>query len=217
MKRRLKLLFLLSFVLLAVGFQAQSGSEDKAELVNSFGAIPNGDFRGRADMLMTTITSREGSRALIVLYGTPAQVEARKRLFQNHFVQRGFPVDRISYKVGGHVSEWRTDLYIIPKGAAPPDIKPEAWIYYEVGRAYKRDIVERFKLFVEEIIERRDHQGSIINYGTAAEIALRERWISDSIRYRGIDPLRLTIVNGGPGPVRTVMWLVPPGAENPKP
>ena len=60
-------------------------------------------------------------------------------------------------------------------------------------------------------------QAYVINYGTPAQIAQRETWIRDAIVFRRFDSYRITLVKGGSGPVRTVMWLVPPGAENPTP
>jgi hypothetical protein len=66
-----------------------------------------------------------------------------------------------------------------------------------------------------------DARGHIIIYGTAAEIAARERQIQKAISFRKYDAKRVTIVSGGANPsgagVWTVLWIVPPGAELPKP
>lgn len=64
-------------------------------------------------------------------------------------------------------------------------------------------------------------QGYIINYGTAKEIAAREKQIQKAITFRKYDPSRVTIVRGGPNPngagVWTKVYTVPPGADNPTP
>jgi hypothetical protein len=115
------------------------------------------------------------------------------------------------------VSEFRTDFWLIPAGAAPPDIKPEAWISREVGPATKSTLVRAVNAVINESFKFDRHQTYIINYGTSAQVAQRERWIRNAITFRHFDGTRITLVNGGPGPVRTLFWLVPPGAENPIP
>ncbi|HUR99816.1 MAG TPA: hypothetical protein VMZ26_17255 [Pyrinomonadaceae bacterium] len=58
----------------------------------------------------------------------------------------------------------------------------------------------------------------IINYGTNREIAQREKVITDSIKSRNFDRNRITLVRGGPaGGPKTVVWKIPPGADNPAP
>lgn len=196
---------------------AQDEKQTKAFLVDSFGLMPNGDFKGRADVYMSETRRYPESRALIVLYGPSRQIAARKQLIKDHFSFRRFPMAQLETKIGGNVSEFRTEFWIIPAGAAPPDIKPEAWIAAEFGRVYKRDAVKKISSFFAEMRKLTDHQGYVITYGTPAEIAMREKWITGSISFRTYGSARITLVNGGPGPVRTVMWLVPPGAENPTP
>jgi len=217
-QRTIPVLISVAFIL-ALGFQAhaQVDKQTKAFLVDSFGLLPNGDFKGRADVFMHEAKQYPGSRLLIILYGPYRHIQARKRLIKEHFSFRRFPMAELETKVGGNVSEFRTEFWIIPKGAAPPEIEPEAWIAAEFGRVYKRDAVKKISSFFAEIRKLPDHQGYVITYGTPAEIAMREKWITDSISFRTYGSARITLVNGGPGPVRTVMWLVPPGAENPKP
>lgn len=214
-------IFVILFVVFALAFcfhaGAQTETSKSAVLIDSFGRGPNGDFKGRADYFMSELTNRPESHGLIIIYGPPREVEARKRLCVNHFTFRRFPVSRLSYKVGGNVSEFRTDFWLIPTGAAPPEIKPEAWIAGEFGRAYKKDAMKTIDGFFAELRNLDNHQAYIISYGTPSEIALRERWIRDSIVFRRFDGPRITLVNGGTGPVRTVMWLVPPSAANPTP
>jgi hypothetical protein len=61
--------------------------------------------------------------------------------------------------------------------------------------------------------------GYIIIYGTAREITRREKQIRDSIRFRNLDPNRVTIVRGGDRGtgVETVFYIVPSGVTPPVP
>jgi hypothetical protein len=61
-------------------------------------------------------------------------------------------------------------------------------------------------------------QGYIINYGTDREIAIRRKQISVSVAWRKFDGTRITIVDGGfREGVKSELWIVPPGADNPLP
>jgi hypothetical protein len=62
-------------------------------------------------------------------------------------------------------------------------------------------------------------QGYIINYGTARQIAARERQIRNAISFRRLDASRVTLVRGGDdgSGVESVIFVVPSGAEPPTP
>jgi len=62
-------------------------------------------------------------------------------------------------------------------------------------------------------------QGYIINYGTARQIAARERQIRNAISFRRLDASRVTLVRGGDdgSGVESVFFVVPSGAEPPTP
>lgn len=196
---------------------AQDEKQTKAFLVASFGLLPNGDFKGQAEVYMSETRRYPESRALIVLYGPSRQIAARRQLIKDHFSFRRFPMAQLETKIGGNVSEFRTEFWVIPSGAAPPEIKPEAWIHGEFGRVYRTQGMMQLSAFFKELSKLGTAQAYIINYGTPQQIKIREKWILDSFSFRGVDRPRITVVNGGPGPVRTVMWLVPHGAENPTP
>ncbi|HEX6279503.1 MAG TPA: hypothetical protein VFZ49_05745 [Pyrinomonadaceae bacterium] len=174
-------------------------------------------MRASFDVFLAELARKPGSKGLVYSHGTETQIRERSRYFQDQLRFRGFDPTRINFVSGRNIGSARTDMWLVPKGAAPPEIKPEAWIASEFGRVYKKDAVKKIEAYFKELWKLDDHQGYIINYGTPAQIALRELWIRDTITFRGFDPLRLTLVNGGPGPQRTVMWFVPPGAENPTP
>jgi len=102
-------------------------------------------------------------------------------------------------------------------GVAP---NPEAVLVDEFGALPNDDIRGRLDLFFAELSNNPNNQGYIINYGTPAQIAARERLITNHITFRGFDRSRITLVNGGTsadGAPRTKLYRVPPGAQNPAP
>ncbi|HVE55864.1 MAG TPA: hypothetical protein VNB22_03485 [Pyrinomonadaceae bacterium] len=72
--------------------------------------------------------------------------------------------------------------------------------------------------FYVELENNPSSQGYIINYGTDREIVVREKQLRDAIDFRKFDAARITLVRGGFWKnIKTELWIVPPGAENPRP
>jgi hypothetical protein len=208
----------LGLVFLMVSFvSGQTGTYSTATLIDSIGPATDCDLRGRFDLLLAEIMNNPDSKAIVFVHGTPAQIAFRTRYYKEQATFRRFNVSRLKFITGRNIGDVRTDMWLVPSGAHEPDVKPEAWIFREVGRAYKTSVAKGMADLDEEARKLSDHQAYIVNYGTPAQIAQREKWIRDAIVFRRFDSHRITLVNGGSGPVRTVMWLVPPGAENPKP
>lgn len=102
--------------------------------------------------------------------------------------------------------------------AIPPAIDPV--LVDEFGAMPNDDIRGRLDLFFAELSNNPNNQGYIINYGTPAQIAARERLITNHITFRRFDRSRITLVNGGTsstGEASTKLYRIPPGAENPAP
>lgn len=100
-------------------------------------------------------------------------------------------------------------------GVAP---KPDPVLVDEFGAMPNDDIRGRLDLFFAELSNNPNNQGYVINYGTPAQIATRERLIRNHIAFRRFDASRITLVNGGEGTgVSTKLYRVPPGADNPTP
>lgn len=195
------------------------GTKPKAFTIDSFGKVTNGNFRSLLDSFLIDIQKRnDETRGIVVNFGSVRAIEARKRLVSNHIAFRKFNPSLISFVRGGNVSLLRTDLWIVPYGSDPPNIEREAYIGAEFGRVTKANLVRIVRNYFGELANNSTSQGYIINYGTNAEIALREKWITSALFTRKYDRSRITLVRGGrKGGVRTVMWIVPPGAANPKP
>ncbi|HQU93418.1 MAG TPA: hypothetical protein PLK77_14025 [Pyrinomonadaceae bacterium] len=95
---------------------------------------------------------------------------------------------------------------------------PDHVLVDEFGAMPNDDIRGRLDLFFAELSNNPNNQGYIINYGTPAQVATRERLIRNHIAFRRFDASRITLVNGGnTGAVSTKLYRVPPGANNPTP
>jgi hypothetical protein len=89
----------------------------------------------------------------------------------------------------------------------------------EFGALSNDDVKARVQNFFVELNNDPSATGYIINYGTAREIARREKQINDAIRFLRLDASRITQVRGGEtgGEVRTVFFVVPAGVTPPAP
>src|SRR5688572_10030503 len=95
----------------------------------------------------------------------------------------------------------------------------QAILIDEFGNLPADDIRGRLDNFFQELSNNPNNQGYIINYGTPAQIAARERLITNHINFRNFDRSRITLVRGGDtgeGP-KTRLYRIPPGAANPNP
>jgi hypothetical protein len=96
---------------------------------------------------------------------------------------------------------------------------PEARLIDTIGAATNDDIKARLEGLRNELGADPNARGYIINYGTARQIAARERQLQQAITFLGIDASRVTIVRGGDrgAGIETQVYIVPSGAENPTP
>jgi hypothetical protein len=101
---------------------------------------------------------------------------------------------------------------------AQTDDQPKAVKFDEFETAANGFVKWRMDAFYVELSNNPASQGYIINYGTDREIMIREKQIRVSIQWRKFDATRITFVRGGlRETVKTELWQVPPGAENPQP
>lgn len=101
-------------------------------------------------------------------------------------------------------------------GVAP---KPRPSIVDEFGKATDDDVKARVDNFYIQLNNNPSAQGYIINYGSAAQIRKRRAQIMKAINFRKYDVSRVTFVDGpdnGAGE-STKFYVVPAGAENPRP
>ena len=87
------------------------------------------------------------------------------------------------------------------------------------GALQRDDIKARVDNFYIQLGNDPSAQGYIINYGSARDIAKREKDIRDAIRFLKRDPSRVTFVRGGDrgNGIETQFYLVPQGVQPPTP
>ena len=103
--------------------------------------------------------------------------------------------------------------------SAPVAPKPTATLIDEFGKAPDDDVKARVDNFYIQLNNNPSAQGYIINYGNAAQIKKRKAQIMKAINFRKYDVNRVTFVDGGDTGAgeSTKFWLVPAGADAPRP
>ncbi|HVE58085.1 MAG TPA: hypothetical protein VNB22_14735, partial [Pyrinomonadaceae bacterium] len=91
----------------------------------------------------------------------------------------------------------------------------------QYGKLTTNEVKARIQNLYVELGNNPSSQGYIINYGTDEEMTNREKQIQKAINFLKFDANRVTIARGSAEPnetgLRTIVWIVPPGAEFPKP
>ena len=89
----------------------------------------------------------------------------------------------------------------------------------EFGPLANDDVRGRLDNYFVELQNNPAAQGYIINYGSARDIQRREALIRNHIRFRNFDASRITLVRGGDRGegIRTILFVVPAGAQAPTP
>lgn len=131
--------------------------------------------------------------------------------------------DTITSRVspGGYKESYSVELWIYSRHDSSPDATPDAKFdpekFSEIESVRDDEFIEKMNTFLQKLREEGSSKGYIINYGEPKEVARRELLLRENLSSRGHE-MRITLVNGGNlGTPKTVLWLVPPGAENPKP
>lgn len=95
---------------------------------------------------------------------------------------------------------------------------PTAQKIDEIGAAQNDDVKARADNLAVALQNDPASTGTIINYGTPAQVRRREALLRTYLtRNRGIDASRLNFVNGGTGDIKTELYVVPAGAAQPTP
>jgi hypothetical protein len=88
---------------------------------------------------------------------------------------------------------------------------------FEIGDVSEKEFKRIFIEHPEWKNCKNDYTLYIINYGTSNQIEKREQMEIQLLPGGEYDCSRKVLVRGGPGAVRTVVWKVPPGADDPIP
>lgn len=102
--------------------------------------------------------------------------------------------------------------------SAQAEQNSKAYIFAEFTAATDSNIAFLLGPFYS-VVRNENSQGYIIIYGSPRGIKNRRTAIMKGINFRdGYDPVRVTFVDGPAEKLtRTVMWIVPAGAEKPRP
>ena len=96
--------------------------------------------------------------------------------------------------------------------------KQQAYKFFEFENVSKSLLKEKWNEFYNQLKVDKSSQGYIINYGKPKEVAKREKQIRELINFREYDAPRITFVRGeNVNKLKSVFWIVPAGAEMPKP
>lgn len=121
-------------------------------------------------------------------------------------------------EIGGDICTTCTNRTASASGSISTPPTPIATKLDEFGALQNDDIKARLDPFAVQLQNDPSSTGTIINYGTPAQVRRREALMRTYLtRNRGIDASRLTFVNGGTGDIKTELWIVPAGATPPTP
>lgn len=94
--------------------------QPKPNKIDDFGALQNDDIKARADNLAIALQNDPSATGTIINYGTPAQVRKRETLMRTYLTRnRGVDASRLNF-VNGGAGDIRTELWVVPAGAAQP-------------------------------------------------------------------------------------------------
>jgi hypothetical protein len=220
----LKVLFLLLFLMNFAAF-AQTQEKPKQDNLHKayksaeFGRITNGHIEALFDGFLAELANDKTAQGYIINYGSNREVVRRERHIRNQINFREIDAQRITFIQGGILNEIKTEFWIVSENAEPPKLIPALQKFDEFGLIHNGEIKIRSEKFLQKLIAENSSQGYIITYGTNRAIAARERQLRNSSSWRcGYDCARITFVKGGDSKqLKTIFWLVPEGAEPPKP
>lgn len=155
-----------------------------------------GDVRYNWEVENGVIASGQGTSTITVTTSNPGNVTARVNI--------------------------NNDCTTCTKSAAGTGIVtelPKATLIDTINAATDDDVKARFEAVRNALGNDPNATVVVINYGTARQIATRERQIQKAIRFLQIDASRVTVLRGGDRGtgIVTEVWVVPAGATPPTP
>lgn len=224
------LLVLSSIAIFAFGTNAQTIQGD------SFSQPGVYDEKKTLDKLAENMLTDREATGYIIVYRSrmspPSETTANIARIQKYMLDtHRFDSKRITVVDGGRKEEPRTQVYLVPKGADVPKPTPtdfpendpmasKVTEYFPANQEIEMANLDDFTIRIQNDP---DAVGHIIAYGgrkvrPGEAKAIIKRASSYLTRSRGVEAKRLVFVDGGLREKATVeVWIVPPGAEKPKP
>jgi hypothetical protein len=177
------------------------------------------DIIARFEGLKNELSKDPTARGYIINYGTKSQIQKRERQVRKALVFHKIDPKMVLIASAGSRGYLETIIYLIPASAEVPQPVQSAVKFDEFDKISASQVKKRTENFYKKLIDESVYIGYIINYGSNKEIVSTER-IMSSVIGKGcdFDCPRLTIIRGrNLKNQRSVLWIVPPGIEPPKP
>ncbi|MBA2379725.1 MAG: hypothetical protein H0V76_09140 [Blastocatellia bacterium] len=102
----------------------QMAADDAARLVTEFGKIKKSQVGEKLDALFIELGKTPGAIGCVMSYGEPKDVANYEKIFIDHVKEKGYDVSRITFVGAGKRKDAKFQLWIVPQGAAFPEIEP---------------------------------------------------------------------------------------------
>ncbi len=121
----LKVLFLI-LIVMSSGVFAQN--EDKTPIdvnpeavkYDEFGRMNSGEVKMRFDGFMVNLQREYTAQGWIINFGANREIARREKLIRSYINFRKLDSSRITFVNGGYRKDQKTELWIVPNGAALP-------------------------------------------------------------------------------------------------
>ena len=220
--------------------------------LDRYGDIACDDAMARLDNFATALTDAPNSQAYVLVYDgvvkLPGRVLSHMNFTKGHLTNtRGIEEHRIKVVFGGQRQELTVELFVVPKGAAPPIPMPtteakgvsrishkfdEGFVSVYKGRTGRAELVT-YELcplgspdiaeYAKTLRESQTSMAHIIIYSRYNQRYSEIKTISKLLRRslvteERIETQRISIMHGGRREASFLeLWLVPNGAAPPKP
>ena len=177
------------------------------------------------DEFFGVLKNRENLNAYILINANDSDYAAFEAKIRKYESFAKINSERIFFIKGKPQSPMTSELWFVPKGAELPKITPKAEKIDEFGIISNSEWRRRMKVIGKKAREIKDGDSQlfIINYGTEKEIAVAEQLIQKYLYENcrdcfGYSNFKINYIRGGfAKKARRVFWIVPAGAELPKP
>ena len=210
-----RVLFVILLVMSSFVF-AQTEKKPQAIKFDEFGKLSDEKLEMKIYNFYIELNNNPKTQAFIFNYGNNKDVSVRDSKIINFIKSGNYDISRISSE-NGFKNELKTEFWIVPSGAENPKLDPTAKLIAEFETTTPGFIKSLVDTTFIEINENPKAISYMVTYGTAREIAEREEYFKKAIMFRKYDINRIVFVRGGyQNKVRTMLWIVPEGAEKPK-
>lgn len=200
--------FLLILIMMSSVAFAQNEEKPQAFKVAEFERATNGYVKMQMDNFYTELNNNPSAQGYIINFGTAREIAIRERQIRNAILFRKFDSSRITIVNGGFRGIVKTEFWTVPAGAENPNIESSSKKVDEFERVALEDMSSRLFSFYTRLNESAKYHGFIVNYGSSAQIAIRENQMKKSIAFQKLDASKVTFIRIVTGTkIKTEFWL----------